>query len=136
MITHMTGHTTCSNCDTTAPNDGASRHPDWGLSFQARLFGHYSGFYDYYGEGSDEWFFLCHDCSVLMYETMAGLARKIMPMTGGHPNLGWSYHEEKDGTKLPPCCKWCWTWVKIDGLPITYIVGENGEWVRAYDEVC
>ena len=117
----------CSNCALPVPPVFHNEvQPDNGLSFKARQFGHESGFFDYYGHDPDEWFFLCHDCCVLLFTTMTGLAQAI-GVKGGHPNM--NEHDVNSGTLLEPCCPFCWT-INVKGDDYeAFLVGEDGSWV-------
>jgi hypothetical protein len=92
----------CDNCGGEAPrvwNDVSL--PIAGMTFNNDSLGYYAGFFDCYPP-EENWLSICHDCAVTFMKTMSGLASKLLPMRGGHPNENF----ESDA----PCCAWAWKW--------------------------
>jgi hypothetical protein len=112
----------CTNCGIPSPT---SQQPDSyidnGISIDVNTLGHYGGFTDNFpGISGNSLAHLCHDCSVIMFNSLPGLA-KFAQVSGSHGNItgGWSFsggelsHIE-NGTEVPPCCPYAWTWDRTD----------------------
>ena len=114
----------CDNCGAEAPatqQDG--NFIDGGWVVVHRSLGFYGGFSDPFPEEDETTeAHLCHDCCVIMMRAMPGLARRIVP---GHPNLN-----DGEGTEVPPCCEWAWTWVEFPDRHEHYRGTREGTWEK------
>lgn len=122
----------CTNCGTECPaSQQSGNYIDYGWSFNAADLGHYGGFTDCISndDRSKTDVHLCHDCCVRLIEVLPGLAAVVKP--GGHPNIEWSSSDTEDGTEIPPCCKYAWTWKREAGEWVDYLVNESGAWEKA-----
>ena len=110
---------TCTNCGVASPaSQQLGKFIDDGVSFRVDDFGHYGGFFDNFPRSleRDSLAHLCHDCCVILFNALPGLAQ-FAGVRGGHPNItgGWCFsggelsHIE-NGTEVPPCCPYAWTW--------------------------
>lgn len=122
----------CTNCGVNnATSQQSGNYIDYGWSFDAINLGYYGGFTDCLPseDRSSGTVHLCHDCCVRLIEALPGLAAVVEP--GGHPNIEWSSSDTEDGTEIPPCCKYAWTWKREAGEWVTYLVNESGAWEKA-----
>ena len=126
-------------CGKSYPLRNDNELPNGGWTMPISIFGGYAGFDDdvrvlVHGD-SPKYYFVCHDCVVKFLE----LFPKFGEILGGgcHPN---NVHIPKseddslraDGTEVPSCCRWAWTWKKTaTGEFINYHGDGNGGWVLA-----
>lgn len=112
----------CTNCNIPQPaNSQDGNYIDDGISIDVNQLGHYGGFTDNFpGKMSDQIAHLCHDCCVILFNALPGLAR-FAGVHGGHGNITgrWTYSDGElsqvqNGTEVPPCCQYAWTWDKTD----------------------
>jgi len=94
---------TCDNCEREVKSVYMGVDlPDSGLCFSPYDMGYYAGFFDNFPPDNQDVYCICHDCSVVFMLALPGLAKRLLPLRGGHPILG-NYPD-------PPCCAWAWTW--------------------------
>jgi hypothetical protein len=126
----------CTNCGTPSPTTQQSGHYiDDGISINVNDLGHYGGFTDNFPGKSEPWAKLCHDCSVILFNALPGLA-KFAGVRGGHGNItgGWCFSggelsHIKNGTLVPPCCQYAWTWDMTNKEnPVTYLATPDLSW--------
>jgi len=132
----------CTNCGTPSPTTQQNGNfIDDGISINVNHLGHYGGFTDNFpGKMSDYIAHLCHNCCVILFNALPGFA-KFARVRGGHGNItgGWSFsggelsHIE-NGTLVPPCCQYAWTWDRSNNS-ITYVATPELTWEKVvYDE--
>lgn len=98
----------CENCGNEVPRVWPDTElPMCGFTFNKHSLGYYAGFSDNFpSENPDEdWITICHDCSVVFMRALPGLANKVLPLRGGHPN-----YPKDESIHIAPCCEWAWTW--------------------------
>lgn len=124
----------CTNCGAEArTTQQEGNFIDGGLSFDLVNLGFYGGFWDNFPtNGREGLAHICHDCSVVFMRALPGLAKKILPNGGGHPNF---IHAEKitKGTETPSCCEFAWTWkdeldADDEDSILTYFGRADGGW--------
>lgn len=125
----------CDGCRREVPAEGLNNHlPDYGLTLNhVPDMGYYGGFWDNMGfpdssKYHNDYFIICHDCSVKLLEALPGLGAHLTEMGyGGHASIHW-VQTDTDGTKYPPCCKWCWCWKQVGPDDyITYFASADGK---------
>jgi hypothetical protein len=134
----------CTNCGTPSPTTQQSgTFIDDGISINTLSLGHYGGFTDCIpdsnrgevyslGEYDSNPYLahLCHDCTVIMFNALPGLAN-FAQVRGGHGNLNALHVDYIDGTTIKPCCQYAWTWDKTDLKNIiTYIATPDLTWEK------
>jgi hypothetical protein len=145
----------CTNCGTPSPTtQQQGNFIDDGISINTLSLGHYGGFTDCIPDQSRGEVYsigeydsnpylahLCHDCTVIMFNALPGLA-KFAGVHGGHGNItgGWCFsggelsHIE-NGTLVPPCCPYAWTWDQTEksgpyNQSTTYLSTPELTWVK------
>ena len=138
---------TCTNCGVASPtSQQLGEFIDDGISIDVDSLGHYGGFFDHFPRELDNPIaHLCHDCCVILFNSLPGLA-KFARVRGGHGNTtgGWCFtggelsHIE-NGTEVPPCCQYAWTWDRTDrsgeyGNSKVYFATPELTWEAAEEE--
>lgn len=128
---------TCTNCGVESPtSQQQGLFIDNGISIDVNTLGHYGGFTDNFpGISGNSLAHLCHDCSVILFNSLPGLA-KFAQVFGSHGNItgGWCFSggelsHIKNGTLVPPCCPYAWTWDSTqDSGILIYISTPNLTW--------
>ena len=118
--------TVCANCEREVPALWESGGlADSGLFFDPNTLGYYAGFFDNFPP-ADDGFCICHDCSVVFMKALPGLAKRLLPLRGGHPM--------DDSYPNPPCCEWAWAWDESEVCEkhgVTVLRGnDEGGWDR------
>jgi hypothetical protein len=132
FITQMKVCTNCGSAHTATQQQG--NFIDGGLSVDLLNMGHYGGMWDNFPAGGREGtIHLCHDCALILMRTFPVLAKIVMPNGAGHPNMN-EIHSDKDGTAVPSCCEFAWTWnnheLDEDGQYQVYHGTADGGWVK------
>lgn len=109
----------CSACEIEQEaSQQQGNYIDYGWSLNWVNLGHYGGFTDSYFDRPDdpagEIIHLCHDCCIKLLNLFPLLVDKI-DVKGGHPNM--NEMPGLDGIDVPPCCPYCWTFVKDESKP-------------------
>lgn len=126
----------CANCGTEArTTQQEGNFLDGGLSFDLVSLGFYGGFWDNFSQGKEGLAHICHDCSLLFMRALPGLAKRILPQGGGHPNNIHVPVTNEDREVLEPsCCEFAWTWnakeQDADGQHQTYFGTPDGDWEK------
>lgn len=142
----------CTNCGTPSPTTQQSgMFIDDGISINTLSLGHYGGFTDCIPDStrgevhsftdydpSPYTAHLCHDCAVILFNSLPGLA-KFARVRGGHGNItgGWCFSGGKlshidNGTLVKPCCQYAWTWDKTNPEQgVTYLATPELTWEKA-----
>jgi len=111
----------CTNCGTPSPtSQQQGNYIDDGISIDVNHLGHYGGFTDNFPGKEDGLAHLCHDCCVILFNALPGFAI-FAAVRGGHGNNtgGWCFSggelsHIQNGTEVPPCCPYAWTWDRTD----------------------
>ena len=112
----------CTNCNIPqSANSQDGNYIDDGISINVNHLGHYGGFTDNFPGKTDDYIaHLCHDCCVILSNALPGFAA-FAQVRGGHGNITgrWTYSggelsHIQNGTEVPPCCQYAWTWDKTD----------------------
>lgn len=129
----------CTNCGLPSPTtQQTGNYIDDGISINVNSLGHYGGFTDNFpGKDTNYLAHLCHDCCVILFNALPGLAN-FAQVQGGHGNItgGWCYSGGElnhilNGSQIPPCCQYSWTWDRTDPHNIvTYRATPNLTWEK------
>lgn len=127
----------CTNCNTPSPTSQQfGKHIDDGMSFDTNEFGHYGGFTDNFPYKEENYMaYLCHDCCVILFNALPGLA-KFAGVRGGHGNItgGWCFSGGElsnvvNGSLVKPCCQYAWTCDRTDpDNTVTYLATPELTW--------
>lgn len=130
----------CTNCGLPSPTTQQSgNYIDDGLDIDINSLGYYGGFTDNFPpKENNSVAHLCHNCCVLLFNALPGFA-KFAQVRGGHGNItgGWCFsggelsHIE-NGTLVPPCCPYAWTWDKTNPKKIvSYLATPELTWEKS-----
>jgi hypothetical protein len=127
----------CDACGKECPATQQNDIPDGGWTLPIDTFGGYGLFDDdmdvAFGKKESRVLNMCHDC-VVKFLTAFPLIGDVVGR-GCHPNnvhlSDFKATNRDDGTLDKSCCKWAWTWKKVDGEYVVYDSTADGGWELA-----